>query len=378
MRSRPQRRSPPIRSDCSATSSRNWRKRKERAGAPRRRRKPQLPRAGRTRQSLCPLGARSKPRQRRNRLPDDAEPAGIYSDLAWPHQRRRRRCADQHPAARALARALHRYRGAAAHDRRRGICRRFATRPRSSDRPKNLDARRRQRRRMRAHRLRRRAIFGRAADRRAAPPGNDRRSGVVDLHLRHDRPAEGRQCQPPAAAAMELLVRRADEYLARRPHVQLPADVSQRRRCRRHRRRPGARRLDADPRQILRSAFLGRYRRRRMHAVPIYRRTMPLSAQRARPSPPTRPSPAAMLRQRAPGRRVGKIPGQVRHSAHPGILRGDRRQCVALQCRRQSRRHRPHSALPGVTLPAGAGEIRRRGRTAGPRCRRLLHPLRDR
>ena len=44
----------------------------------------------------------------------------------------------------------------------------------------------------------------------------------------------------------------------------------------------------------------------------------------------TRPSLAAMLRQRAPGRRLEKIPGQVRHSAHPGILRGDRRQCVAL------------------------------------------------
>ncbi len=52
-----------------------------------------LSRACRTRQSLCALGARSKSRQRRDRLPDDAEPAGIYGDLARHHQRRRRRVA---------------------------------------------------------------------------------------------------------------------------------------------------------------------------------------------------------------------------------------------------------------------------------------------
>ena len=59
-----------------------------------------------------------------------------------------------------------------------------------------------------------------------APHGDDRRPRADDLHLRHDRPAEGGQCQPPPADAVEPLVRRPDEYRAGRPHVRLPADVS--------------------------------------------------------------------------------------------------------------------------------------------------------
>lgn len=89
------------------------------------------------------------------------------------------------------------------------------------------------------------------------PPGDDRRPRASDLHVGHDRLAEGRACQPPAAAAMEFLVRRIDEHDAVRPHVRLPADVSQRRRRGRDRRAVGARRLRADPRPIFRAAFLG-------------------------------------------------------------------------------------------------------------------------
>ena len=86
----------------------------------------------------------------------------------------------------------------------------------------------------------------------------------------------------------------------------------------------------------------------------------------------------ALLRQRAARRRLGEIPAKIRHSAHPGILCGDRRQCLALQRRRPGRRHRPRSALPRPSLSAGAGEKRRRLRRAGARRRRLLHPLRHR
>ena len=71
-----------------------------RAGADVRRRMFQLWRTGRAHASLRPLGARSGPRQRRRRRPDDAEPAGIHGDLARPCQRRRRRLAHQRQSAR--------------------------------------------------------------------------------------------------------------------------------------------------------------------------------------------------------------------------------------------------------------------------------------
>ena len=138
---------------------------------------------------------------------------------------------------------------------------------------------------MRAHRPRGRAIVRRSVERPATPRRDARRSRALDLHLRHDRAAEGRQRQSPAPVQWSFWFAGLMNTGARRPHVRLPADVSQRRRCRRHRRRPGARRLGADPRQIFRAAVLGRCRRLRLHAVPVYRRTVPLSAQRAGPSP---------------------------------------------------------------------------------------------
>ena len=108
-----------------------------------------------------------------------------------------------------------------------------------------------------AHRSRGRAIFARAADASGAPRRDDRRSRADDLHLRHDRTAEGRQCQPSPADAMELLVRRPDGYRTGRPHVRLPADVSLDRRRGGDRRAFGARRLGRDRRKILRAAVSG-------------------------------------------------------------------------------------------------------------------------
>jgi hypothetical protein len=92
-----------------------------------------------------------------------------------------------------------------------------------------------------------------------------------------------------------------------------------------------SRRLGADPRPIFPAPLLGRRVRRRLHDVSIYRRAVPLSAQRA--GAPARPgaSLAALLRERIAGRHLEEISGPLRRAAHPGILRVHRRQCVALQ-----------------------------------------------
>ena len=190
---------------------------RRRAGADVRRRMFQLWRTHRARASLRPLGARSRPRQRRRRRPDDAEPAGIHGDLARPCQRRRRRFAHQHQSARPRARPLRRYRRTEARHRRCRACRRVPFRERASrEPPENLVARQR---RFRTHRRSGRAILGRAADAGRASRGDDRGPRAADLHIRHHRPAQGRQCQPPAAAGMELLVRRPDEHRAAGSHV---------------------------------------------------------------------------------------------------------------------------------------------------------------
>ena len=55
--------------------------------------------------------------KRRNRLPADAEPAGIHGGLARHHPHRRRHRAAQYQPDRAVARALHRHRVAEACDR---------------------------------------------------------------------------------------------------------------------------------------------------------------------------------------------------------------------------------------------------------------------
>ena len=190
---------------------------RRRAGADVRRRMFQLWRTRRAHASLRPLGARSRPRQRRRRRPDDAEPAGIHGDLARARQRRRRRFAHQRQSARRRARPLRRYRRAEARHRRCRACRRVPFGEHAAREPcENLVARQRG---FRTHRWSSRTILGRAADADGASRGDDRRPRGADLHVRHHRPAQGRQCQPPAAAGMELLVRRPDEHRAAGSHV---------------------------------------------------------------------------------------------------------------------------------------------------------------
>ena len=79
------------------------------------------------------------------------------------------------------------------------------------------------------------------------------------------------------------------------------------------------------------------------------------------------------VRQRAVRRYLGGFPGALCHSADPGILCRHRRQFLALQCRRQSRRHRPHSGLSGAPLPHRLVSSMRRRRRAGARAGRLVH-----
>ena len=93
----------------------------------------------------------------------------------------------------------------------------------------------------------------------------------------------------------------------RRPDVQLPAALSQRRRRRRDRRGAGQRRFGGDPRKILRAAASGTTSTRwDCTLVPVYRRAVPLSGQRAAASARAPPSDPAVLRQRAAAGCVGR------------------------------------------------------------------------
>ena len=203
----------------------------------------------------------------RHGLPADAEPARISGDLARRDADRRHRRAPQYQPRRRRARPLHQYRRAQAHHRgggaRRAPSRARAPRHRPSSRASGCTALRARRARARdarlpAHRPRHRAPVGRAAERRRAAAGHHRGPGALHLHVGHHRAAQGRQCQPSPPHDVEPLVRRHDGYAPERPHVRLPADVSQRRRRRGDRRGAGQRRLGADPREVLRAAVLGR------------------------------------------------------------------------------------------------------------------------
>ena len=144
---------------------------------------------------------------------------------------------------------------------------------------------------------------------------------------------------------MEPLVRRHDGRPPGRPHVQLPADVSQRRRRAGHRRGAGRRRLGGDPRRNSpRAQFWDDVDALGLHAVPVHRRAVPLSAECAAASAGDGAPDQAVLRQRLARRRLERVQDAISYPADPRVLRRDRRQRLALQRRRQARRDRPHSA----------------------------------
>ena len=206
--------------------------------------------------------------------------------MAGHHQRGRRRCPAQYQSGRPFARALHRCRLAQTYHRRCGTHR-------------TVDAQRCRTLRRHADHLGRTApntahsgaliatsngLRGETLSTGEAPAADHRGSGALHLHLRNDRVAQSRQRQPCARHAMEPLVRRHDGRATVGPDVQLPADVSQRRRRAGAGRDAARRRLGGDSRKILGQPILERHRPLGLHAVSIHRRALPLLApRRARP-----------------------------------------------------------------------------------------------
>ena len=163
---------------------------------------------------------------------------------------------------------------------------------------------------------------------------------------------------------------------AERPHVRLPADVSHRRRRGGDRRGADQRRVGGDPRAILGARVLGRRGALGLHAVPVYRRAVPLPGQLAAASEGARAPAAARLRQRPAPRHLGAVPAPLPHSADHRVLRRDRRQRLDVQFRRQGRRRRPHPLVRRAPLPHQGGALRRRDAATGPRRAGLLHRMR--
>ena len=128
------------------------------------------------------------------------------------------------------------------------------------------------------HRSRHRTPFRRATDPSRAARDRHRRSGAAYLHLRHNRAAQGRKRKPRPRHAMESLVRGHDGGATVGPDVQLPSDVSQRRRSAGARCGTCRRRRCRDSRKVFSKPVLERHRPLGLHAVPVHRRALPISA----------------------------------------------------------------------------------------------------
>ena len=144
-------------------------------------------------------------------------------------------------------------------------------------------------------------------------PSQDR--ALLHLHLRHhDRPAQGRLCQPSPGDEVDPLVRRHDGrgpsdrlYNCLPMYHSVGGVVATGARA-------GRRRRGHRPREILRAPASGTMSPTAAHAVPVYRRAVPLSAA----------TPAAPARARAPlaagcgnglsRRGLGGVPAALRAS----------------------------------------------------------------
>ena len=240
-------------------------------------------RAGRSAQDIA---------QGRDGRADDAQSPRLFRDLARPDADRRHRRARQPRSARRrrsptrcrsrgatrliVGEALRRTSRAGAIDALAGRCAAFDARVIAA-----------------ISGCRRPLTAERAARRHA------RRPRAAHLHLGHDGPAEGGRGQPSPHRRLEHWFAGLADLTRDRPPLRLPADAPQRRRRGRDRRAAGQRRLGRDRRTLLGEPLLGRRRALRMHRVPVYRRTLPLSRRRAARAPPRGAQAAARDRQRA-------------------------------------------------------------------------------
>ena len=131
---------------------------------------------------------------------------------------------------------------------------------------------------------------------------------ALHLHVRHHRPAEGRQHQSLPRDAGEPRLRRRDGHPADRPHVRLPADVPHRRRRGGDRRAAGQRRLGGDPRADSRRASSGTTScAGTARCSSISASSAAISSTRRRSPKETRAPAAARLRQRPAARHLGGV-----------------------------------------------------------------------
>ena len=274
---------------------------------------------------------------------------------------------------RRRAAARHRRRRAEAHHRRRRARKRRHRAARQAPaRAAHLDAR--PRRRRAAHRHARRNPSRRSADRGRTPPPALPTSRSTSTP---PAPPACRRQQKSAIAASPNgpLVRRHDRHAARRPDVQLPADVPQRRRRGRGRRDAGRRRLGADPREFSASRFWDDVADTAAR-VPVYRRAVPLPGQLAATSARARPQARGCAAATASAATSGRPSSSASPSRILRILRLHRGQPFALQRARKPGAIGQVPAFLAHRFPVAIVALRSGHPRAAARRRRAVHPLR--
>ena len=204
-----------------------------------------------------------------------------------------------------------------------------------------------------------------AARRGATARAFDRRRRAVHLHFGHDGPAQGGAHHPCARAARHARLLRPPSSPARRTaficacRCTTPTAASS---------APGMALAVGGSvlhsRAIFRERVLERRRARELHAVRLYRRTLPLSRQCAAGPQRSRASHPRLSRQRLAARHFRGLPAALRHRRGAGVLRLDRRQRRDVQSRFAPGRHRAHSVLGRAPFSDEGRRLRRRGQRA--------------
>ena len=292
-------------------------------------------RAGGARQPIRALGAGAGHRERRHGLPADAQSPGLSGDLAGHHPHRRHCGADEHQSEGRSAGPLHpRW-----------------PRPSTSSPPKAWPtaspAAPGSGGMAPAFRQLLESFSGAPLERIGTARGHAERPRPADLHLRHHRPAQGGPCQPSPGDELDPLVRRHDRrgpddrlYNCLPMYHSVGGVVAS-----------GAV-LVGGGAVILREKFSASafWRDVADSGATIFQYIGELCRYLLAGQGEVPAHNLRLAGQRPVGRCVGSLPGALRHSADPGILCRHRRQFLALQCRRQARRHRPHSAASWRTV----------------------------